>query len=64
MLSALTISNTELENTGSEGRIVKFFDCCKIIVEWKFDFIWLSLLSRDRVCLVFFTKNSGKEAVI
>lgn len=52
----------ESENTGKEGMkgIVQFLHYCKIVVEWKFDFIWLSLLIRDRVCLLFFTKNIGK----
>lgn len=50
------IQSLRTQGAKAEG-IVKFLDCCKIIVEWKFDFICLSLLSRDRVCLVFFTKK-------
>lgn len=33
-----------------------------ITVEWKFNFVWLSLLSRDRVCWLFFTKLVSKQA--
>lgn len=33
-----------------------------ITVEWKFNFVWLSLLSGDRVCWLFFTRPIGKQA--